>query len=97
MKSDIVNIDEQSLLTALKPPASFFFSSMFSSNSENCKQLPRQILDVAVQWAMKAEKSKFWRGGTRKSNKVESSRENMMTMRKGAANTITRTKSEEFV
>ncbi|KAF7329785.1 hypothetical protein MKEN_00241800 [Mycena kentingensis (nom. inval.)] len=44
LKSDVVEIDEQSLLTAMKPP------------------LSRQVFDAAVQWAMKSEKSTFWRG-----------------------------------
>ncbi|KAF4612681.1 hypothetical protein D9613_011717 [Agrocybe pediades] len=77
LKSDIEKIDEQSLLSAMKPP------------------LPRQILDAAVQWAMKADKSAFWRGTRRTTSKVESPRESVITMRKAGNNGITRNRSEE--
>ncbi|CAA7269893.1 unnamed protein product [Cyclocybe aegerita] len=76
LKSDIVIIDEQSLLSAMKPP------------------LPRQILDASVQWAMKAEKSNFWRG-QRRTTKVESPRESVMSMRKTGNMSIARNKSDE--
>ncbi|KAJ7865275.1 hypothetical protein B0H13DRAFT_2067981, partial [Mycena leptocephala] len=62
--SDIVVIDEQSLLTAMKPP------------------LSRQVFDAAVQWAMKAEKSTFWRGQRRITTKTESPRESVVSLRK---------------
>ncbi|KAF9530534.1 hypothetical protein CPB83DRAFT_905184 [Crepidotus variabilis] len=78
MRSDIVTIDEQSLLTALKA------------------QLPRQILDASVQWAMRPDKSTFWKGPRRvTANKVESPRESMMSMRKGNNGGIGKSKSEE--
>ncbi|KAJ7672606.1 hypothetical protein DFH06DRAFT_96923 [Mycena polygramma] len=74
LKSDIVVIDEQSLLTAMKPP------------------LSRQVFDAAVQWAMKAEKSTFWRGQRR--IKTESPRESVVSLRK--TGTISRNpKSDE--
>ncbi|KAF9485745.1 other/VPS15 protein kinase [Pholiota conissans] len=77
LKSDVVKIDEQSLLSAMKPP------------------LPRQILDASVQWAMKAEKSNFWKGPRRSAARVESPRESVVSMRKMGNNGITRNKSEE--
>ncbi|KAF9557800.1 ARM repeat-containing protein [Agrocybe pediades] len=67
LKSDIEKIDEQSLLSAMKPP------------------LPRQILDAAVQWAMKADKSAFWRGTKRTTSKVESPRERIVLKSKDEA------------
>ncbi|KAJ7835392.1 hypothetical protein B0H14DRAFT_2796790 [Mycena olivaceomarginata] len=76
LKSDIVIIDEQSLLTAMKPP------------------LSRQVFDAAVQWAMKAEKSTFWRGQRRLTSKTESPRESVVSLRK--TGTISRNpKSDE--
>ncbi|KAF7343436.1 hypothetical protein MVEN_01776300 [Mycena venus] len=76
LKSDIVVIDEQSLLTAMKPP------------------LSRQVFDAAVQWAMKAEKSTFWRGQRRITSKTESPRESVVSLRK--TGTISRNpKSDE--
>ncbi|TFK75636.1 ARM repeat-containing protein [Pluteus cervinus] len=74
LKSDIVTIDEPTLLAALKPP------------------LPRQILDAAVQWAMKADKSMFWR--VRRGIKAESPKDSVMAFRK-AGNALSRNKSEE--
>ncbi|KAJ7756947.1 armadillo-type protein [Mycena metata] len=76
LKSDIVVIDEHSLLMAMKPP------------------LSRQVFDAAVQWAMKAEKSTFWRGQRRITSKTESPRESVVSLRK--TSTISRNpKSEE--
>ncbi|KAG1795617.1 uncharacterized protein HD556DRAFT_1471709 [Suillus plorans] len=49
----------------------------------------------AVQWAMKAEKTSFWRGHRRPASKVESPRESIVSMRKGGNTTIGRNKSEE--
>ena len=60
-------------------------------------QLPRQILDASVQWAMKADKSAFWRGPRRGVNKVESPRESVISMRKTGSIGIARNKSEESV
>ncbi|KAG6841356.1 hypothetical protein C0991_011899 [Blastosporella zonata] len=57
--------------------------------------LPRRVLDAAVQWAMKADKTSFWRGARRNSVKVESPRESVMSVRKTGNSTITRNKSEE--
>lgn len=58
-------------------------------------QLPRQILDSSVQWAMKADKSTFWRGARRPANKIESPRESVLSMRKGNNTGIAKNKSEE--
>ncbi|KAF8065194.1 hypothetical protein FPV67DRAFT_1501752 [Lyophyllum atratum] len=57
--------------------------------------LPRRILDAAVQWAMKSDKTSFWRGPRRNSAKVESPRESVISVRKSGNSTITRNKSEE--
>jgi phosphoinositide-3-kinase regulatory subunit 4 len=56
-------------------------------------QLPRQILDASVQWAMKGDKTGFWRG-PRKANKTESPRESVVSLRKGNVS-IAKLKSEE--
>ncbi|KAH7910911.1 hypothetical protein BJ138DRAFT_1126480 [Hygrophoropsis aurantiaca] len=78
LRSDIKDIDEQSLLTAMKPP------------------LSRQVFDGALQWAMKAEKTMFWRGHRRAASKIESPRESIVSMRKaGSASVVGRNKSEE--
>ncbi|KAH9474804.1 Phosphoinositide 3-kinase regulatory subunit 4 [Psilocybe cubensis] len=57
--------------------------------------LPRQILDAAVQWAMKADKSAFWRGPRRSTKQVESPRESVISMRKTGNAGIARNRSEE--
>ncbi|KAJ7715595.1 hypothetical protein DFH07DRAFT_862734 [Mycena maculata] len=76
LKSDVIVIDEQSLLAAVKTP------------------LSRQVFDAAVQWAMKAEKSTFWRGQRRITSKTESPRESVVSLRK--TGTISRNpKSDE--
>ncbi|KAH7928336.1 ARM repeat-containing protein [Leucogyrophana mollusca] len=78
LRSDVKDIDEQSLLTAMKPP------------------LSRQVFDGALLWAMKAEKTTFWRGHRRAASKIESPRESIVSMRKaGSASVIGRNKSEE--
>ncbi|KAH9960599.1 ARM repeat-containing protein [Lactifluus volemus] len=63
LRSDVRNVDEFSLLTALKPP------------------LERQLFDAALQWAMKADKTQFWRG-YKKSPKVESPQDSVAMIRK---------------
>ncbi|KAH0578433.1 hypothetical protein H2248_003581 [Termitomyces sp. 'cryptogamus'] len=78
LKCDVKEIEELSLLMAMKSP------------------LPRQILDAAVQWAMKADKTSFWRNVRRSSTvKVESPRESVIAVRKSGNSTITKIKSEE--
>lgn len=58
-------------------------------------QLPRQILDMSVQWAMKADKASFWRGPRRPAvSKTESPRESVVSMRKSGS-TVIKSKSEE--
>ncbi|KAF5350674.1 hypothetical protein D9756_008730 [Leucocoprinus leucothites] len=55
--------------------------------------LSRQILDASVQWAMKGDKTGFWRG-PRKTNKTESPRESVVSLRKGNGS-IAKFKSDE--
>ncbi|KAG2366341.1 hypothetical protein BDR07DRAFT_1606901 [Suillus spraguei] len=58
--------------------------------------LPRPVFDGAVQWAMRAEKTTFWRGHRRPASKMESPRESIVSMRKGGSTVgIGRNKSEE--
>lgn len=78
LRSDVKEIEEQSLLSAMKPP------------------LPRPVFDGAVQWAMRAERTTFWRGHRRPASKVESPRESIVSMRKGGSTAgLGRNKSEE--
>lgn len=56
-------------------------------------QLPRHIFDAAVQWAMKADKSAFWKGYKRAATKLESSKDNVAAMKKAA--TLIQRKSDE--
>lgn len=44
--------------------------------------LPRPVFDGAVQWAMTAERTTFWRSNRRPAAKVESGKESIMSMRK---------------
>lgn len=93
LKSDVAEINELSLLVAMKPPVCNRASTF--SFLKSCQQLPRQILDASVQWAMKADKTSFWRGPRRTSTvKPESPRESVISVRK-AGGTIARNKSEE--
>ena len=57
-------------------------------------QLPRPIFDAAVQWAMKADKTSFWRTHRRGNPKPSSPRESVISIRKSGG-VITRNKSEE--
>ncbi|KAH9916914.1 uncharacterized protein B0H18DRAFT_1036508 [Fomitopsis serialis] len=76
LRSDIRDVDERSLLLAMKPP------------------LSRQVFDAGVQWAMKPEKSLFWR--THRGSKSESPRDSLATVR-GSGTVGTRGKTEEWV
>lgn len=59
--------------------------------------LPRQILDAAVQWAMKADKAGFWRGHRRPGNssKAESPSESVISVRKAGTMIAKNNRSEE--
>ncbi|KAI0753275.1 hypothetical protein C8Q80DRAFT_1096117 [Daedaleopsis nitida] len=73
LRSDVREVDEKTLLLAMKAP------------------LSRQIFESAVQWAMKADKTQFWR--SHRAMKSESPRESMATVRSGSA--ASRARSEE--
>ncbi|EPQ51918.1 ARM repeat-containing protein [Gloeophyllum trabeum ATCC 11539] len=77
LTSDVRDIQERSLLVAMKTP------------------LMRQIFDSAVQWAMKAEKTQFWRGHRRPRSKVESPKDSMIASRKFIPPNGMRNRSEE--
>lgn len=66
---------------------------LLAPNVISLNQLLRQILDASVQWAMKGDKTGFWRG-QRKTNKTESPRESVISLRKGNSS-IAKLKSEE--
>lgn len=76
LRSDVRDVDEKSLLLAMKYP------------------LSRQVFDAAVQWAMKADKTSFWR--SHRPAKSESPRESMATVRQ-TGNAASRARSEEYV
>ena len=85
------NVDEFSLLTALKPPVRCFI--LYVSHINNVPQLERQIFDAALQWAMKADKTHFWRG-YRKFTKLESPQDSVGAIRKAST---PRVKTDEYV
>ncbi|KAI0672432.1 hypothetical protein C8Q78DRAFT_971156 [Trametes maxima] len=74
LRSDVRDVDEKSLLLAMK------------------QALSRQVFDAAVQWAMKADKTQFWR--SHRSMKSESPRESMAAVRQ-AGSASSRARSEE--
>lgn len=45
-------------------------------------QLPRRIYDSAMEWAMKSDKSQFWRGHRRMGVKVEPLKDGVVAARK---------------
>ncbi|KII91699.1 hypothetical protein PLICRDRAFT_51832 [Plicaturopsis crispa FD-325 SS-3] len=56
--------------------------------------LSRPVFDAAVQWAMKSDKTSFWKGHRRVGTKAESPRESVISVRR-TGSVITRNKSEE--
>ncbi|KAN0103594.1 ARM repeat-containing protein [Russula decolorans] len=54
--------------------------------------LDRQVFDAALQWAMKADKTHFWRGGSKKPAKIESPHDSVAAIKKTAT---TRMKTDE--
>ncbi|KAG6380174.1 hypothetical protein JVT61DRAFT_8263 [Boletus reticuloceps] len=78
LRCDLGEVDEQSLLVAMKSP------------------LPRPVFDGAVQWAMKAEHTMYWRSQRRPATKVESPRESIVSMRKaGTSSSPKHNRTEE--
>ncbi|KAH8101738.1 hypothetical protein BXZ70DRAFT_970824 [Cristinia sonorae] len=76
LRSEIRDVDEQSLLIALKPP------------------LSRQVFDAAVQWAMKADKTHFWK--THRAPRSESPRDSLAAVRSaGVVSARSRTDEDE--
>jgi phosphoinositide-3-kinase regulatory subunit 4 len=84
LRCDVRDVDEFSLLTALKPPVRRFVAHV--SHANNDPQLERQIFDAALQWAMKADKTHFWRGH-RKFTKLESPQDSVGAIRKASTTT----------
>jgi len=52
------------------------------------------VFDAALQWAMKADKSHFWRGGSKRSAKIESPHDSVAAIKK---TTTARMKTDEYV
>ncbi|KAJ3554276.1 hypothetical protein NM688_g3197 [Phlebia brevispora] len=75
LRSDIRDVDERSLLIALKPP------------------LSRQLFDAATQWAMKADRTHFWR--THRSIKSESPKDSLAAVRSPGPISSRTSRSEE--
>ena len=100
LRSDVTDVDEKSLLLAMKRPV--WFASLVPYACRRLtrawvpvSQLSRQIFDAAVQWAMKADsKTQFWR--SHRSAKTESPRESMATVRQ-AGGAASRARSDEYV
>ena len=96
LKSDLVVIDEQSLLMALKSPVSSSpLLVLFKLFAHRHIQLGRDILQASVQWAMKGEKSSFWKAPRRITQRIESPRESVISMRKTVSSGIGKNKTEE--
>lgn len=95
LRSDVATITEQSLLSTMKPQV--WYLSVYNNRRrvEISLQLPRHILDSAIQWAMKADKTSFWNSFKKAASKVESPRESMVSVRKHSTS-VTK-KSDECV
>lgn len=52
------------------------------------------MFDAALQWAMKADKTHFWRGGNKKPAKIESPHDSVAAIKKSAT---PRMKTDEYV
>lgn len=85
-----------SLLTAMKPLVriSAIIQVALSSLTDTI-QISRQVFDAAVQWAMKAERTQFWRSHRRANSKLESPQSSVATLKKATTSGATRGKSEE--
>ncbi|KAF8721956.1 hypothetical protein AX14_010044 [Amanita brunnescens Koide BX004] len=57
--------------------------------------LPRQILDTAIQWAMKADKASFWNSFKKGPSKVESPRESVVSVRKQTTGVTKKSEEDE--
>ncbi|KAF8639172.1 hypothetical protein AX17_001659 [Amanita inopinata Kibby_2008] len=58
--------------------------------------LPRQMLDTTVRWAMRSDKTSFWRALKRNNIKIESPRESVISIRRQSGS-ITRKSDEDEV
>jgi phosphoinositide-3-kinase regulatory subunit 4 len=96
LKCDIATIDEQSLLSAMKTPVSHSLILDLNPLFDAFNQLSRQIFDAAVLWAMKGDKTGFWKNHRRSGTKIESPRESVISIRK-TASVMTKNKTEELV
>ncbi|KAF8635725.1 hypothetical protein AX15_000341 [Amanita polypyramis BW_CC] len=57
--------------------------------------LSRQILEAAIQWAMRADKASFWRSFKRGNPKVESPRDSVVSIRKQSGGVIKKSEEDE--
>lgn len=94
LRSDLVIIDRPSLLVGMKPPVRHVILAATIRLSND--QLSRQIFDAAVLWAMRSDKSAFWKGQRRSGTKPESSKEVILASRKAPLANV-RNRSEELV
>jgi hypothetical protein len=88
-RTKLVNCDETAGMCDLSVPL------IRITQIDGMWQLSRQIFDRAVQWAVKANKTSFWRGNRQAGAKLESPRESVVSIRK-TGSLITRNKSEEL-
>ncbi|KAI0037081.1 ARM repeat-containing protein [Vararia minispora EC-137] len=77
LRSDVMEIEDMSLLTAMKP------------------SIARPVFDTAVQWAMKAERTQFWRSHRRAVSKTESPQSSVAALKRATSTAATKGKSEE--
>ncbi|KAF8352075.1 hypothetical protein F5887DRAFT_1068440 [Amanita rubescens] len=57
--------------------------------------LPRQILDTAIQWAMKSDKASFWKLFKKGISKVESPKESVVSVRKQSTSVMKKSEEDE--
>ena len=100
LRSDVREITEMSLLMNLKVPVSLFAFALSAVYTReligvfDAVQLSRQVFDAAVQWAMKADRTPFWRSHRRVA-KPESPQDSVATMRRIGSPTVPRGQSDE--
>lgn len=74
------------------PSSPQYVSSQVMTSAADAVQLSRQVFDVAVQWAMKPDKSLFWR--THRGSKSESPKDSLATVR-SSGSSGSRNRTEE--
>lgn len=101
VRSDLQTLTEQSLLLTLKSPVGSIVSCICNLTLLKRGQMSRQVFDGAVTWAMKADKTHFWKSQSTKSkttSKPESAKEGLAaTARKSGGPRASVSRTEEYV